>query len=104
MAIGYIFNGRYMSADEYFEARAQERDSRSNLPGPRVISDCIEIKSMVDGQIYTSKAALRAGYRAQGYIEVGNEELKPAPKPQPDKKAVRETAAKALSQVGVSVV
>lgn len=78
-------------------------DARSDLPCPRIMSDSIEITSMVDGKTYTSKAALRASYREKGYMEVGNEELKPPPKPEPDRKAIRESAAKALSQVGVSV-
>ena len=78
---------------------------RSHLPTPHIASDSIEVRSMVDGQIYTSKSALRASYRANGYIEVGNEDVTKHIKPQPrtDRKAIRETAARALSQVGVPV-
>jgi hypothetical protein len=76
--------------------------ARSDLPCPMVISDDLEIKSMVDGKTYTSKRALRQSYRANGYVEVGNEEQKMPAKPKPDRKAIRMAARKALSQVGIS--
>jgi len=54
---------------------------RSDLPCPMVISDGIEpTESMADGQVYTSKTALRRTYRADGnpqgreYVEVGNDQ------------------------------
>lgn len=77
--------------------------ARSSLPCPHIVGDSIEIKSMVDGRIYTSKSALRRSYRERGYIEVGNEELKPPPKPKVDRKAVRESVGKALSRAGIPV-
>lgn len=77
--------------------------ARSPLPFPMVHSDYIELQSQVDGKIYTSKSALRRSYRANGYIEVGNEELKPAPKPKPDRKAIRNAVGTALNRVGISV-
>ncbi|WP_141339707.1 hypothetical protein [Bradyrhizobium sp. USDA 3458] len=67
-----------------------------------IMTDQIEVKSMVDGQMYTSKAALRRSYREKGYVEVGNEELKAPPKPKQDRKAIRHSVRKALSQVGIS--
>lgn len=82
---------------------------RSHLSMPMVIGDTVEIKSMADGKTYTSKAALRASYLPSGnpqgerYIEVGNEELKPPPKPAPDRKAIRESVGKAFNQVGIPV-
>lgn len=75
--------------------------ARSHLPAPMVIGDSVEIKSMVDGKIYTSKSALRKSYRERGYVEVGNEKLTPAPKPAPDRKAIREAVGKAMSRVGI---
>lgn len=81
---------------------AERYRAASDLPAPMVIGDAIEVKSMVDGQMYTSKSALRKSYREKGYIEVGNEELKPAPKPKPDRKAIRESVEKAFSRVGIS--
>lgn len=77
--------------------------ARSELPCPLVITDNIEVQSMVDGKMYTSKAALRQSYREKGYIEVGNEEMKTPPKPEVDRKRIRESAARALNQVGISV-
>ena len=85
------------------ERKEQQPPKRSALAFPMVISDQIEIKSMVDGQTYTSKSALRQSYRAKGYVEVGNEEMKPAPKPKPDRKAIRNSVGKALNRVGISV-
>lgn len=73
----------------------------SDLPRPMVISDYTEVKSMVDGKTYTSKALLRQSYKAKGYVEVGNEEMKPPPKPAPDKKAIRESVRKAAARVGI---
>lgn len=94
--------GDLVPAAEYY-ARKYEGVAVSHLPCPSVISDYVDIKSMVDGQQYTSKSALRRSYRAKGYVEVGNEEQKVPPKPKPDRKAIRESAAKALNRVGISV-
>ena len=85
------------------ERKPQLPPARSALPFPMVISDQIEIKSMVDGQTYTCKAALRQSYRAKGYVEVGNEQMKPAAKVKPDRKAIRNSVGKALNRVGISV-
>ncbi len=55
-------------------------DNRSELSAPSVISDNLEsvgglngVQSQADGRYYTSKAALRADYRARGMVEVGND-------------------------------
>lgn len=42
---------------------------------PHIISDCIEMKSMLDGQTYTSKRAYYASVKAGGCEIVGNEDL-----------------------------
>ena len=75
--------------------------ARSSLPCPHIIGDSVEIKSMVDGKVYTSKSKLRQSYRERGYVEVGNEELKPGPKPTVDRASVRESVGKALSRAGI---
>ena len=75
---------------------------RSDLPCPMIITDQVEVKSMVDGKVYTSKRALRQSYRANGYIEIGNEEQKLPPKLKPDRKAIRHSVKSALSKVGIS--
>lgn len=58
--------------------------------------------SMADGKVYTSKAAMRASYKAannpQGvnYVELGNEpRAKAAPKPKPDRAAIKEAVQRA---------
>lgn len=75
---------------------------RSALSAPMVVSDQIEVKSMVNGEMYTSKRALRRSYRERGYIEVGNEEQRIPKKPKPDRKRIREAVGKAFARVGIS--
>jgi len=79
-----------------------KESQRSVLPCPTVISDQIEVKSMVDGKIYTSKRALSGSYRAKGYIEVGNEALNPPPKPKPNRGEIRNAIGKAFARAGIS--
>lgn len=84
----------------------------SDLPAPRIIGDTIEpTQSMVDGQYYTSKAAIRATYKPSGnkdgkrYVELGNDSSvvnpKPFVKPKPDRKEVRKSIEKAFSRAGL---
>lgn len=100
----YVFDpasGELVDRDTYYARKAQAK--RSSLSAPMVIGDCVEVKSMVDGKIYTSKAALRQSYRSKGYIEVGNEPLNPPPKPKPDRKAISESVGKAFARAGISL-
>jgi hypothetical protein len=94
-----------VSAEEW--ARRQNMPARSEVvPMPHFVRDCIELKSMVDGKMYTSKASLRRSYREKGYIEVGNEWLNNEPKkpaPKIDRKGIRESIGKAFNRVGVSI-
>lgn len=56
--------------------------ARSALPAPMLNLDTMgALKSMVDGQTYDSKAALRASYRAAGVEEVGNDAPREATAP-----------------------
>lgn len=73
--------------------------AQSDLPVPRIISDTMEpVQSMVDGRIYTSKAKIRASYRAAGVVEVGNDpqRMKPKAKTKPDRNAIRQSVRKAF--------
>lgn len=94
--------GEFIESEE-FDRRKAEKLARSKLPFPMVVSDYVEVKSMVDGKMYSSKAALRQSYRSQGYVEVGNESFKEPRKPKPDRKAIRNSVGKALNRVGISV-
>lgn len=84
-------------------------DTRSHLATPMIIHDGMQpIRSMADGKIYTSKAAMRQSYKPSGnpegkrYVEVGDQvSTKLAPKPRPDRKAIEATVAKAFSQAGL---
>ncbi|HWU63577.1 MAG TPA: hypothetical protein VN112_16280 [Ensifer sp.] len=74
-----------------------QTEARSSLPAPRIVSDNIEIRSMLDGQMYSSKSQLRGTYKAAGVEEVGNE----MPKCQPLQKSgpsVKESLHRAISQ------
>jgi len=77
-------------------------DRRGAFPTPMVVTDGIEVKSMVDGQTYTSKAALRKSYRARGYVEVGNEEQKMPARPEPDRNAIRRDIKAAFDRAGIN--
>lgn len=72
--------------------------ARSDLPCPSVIGDAMApVQSMHDGRMYDSKSALRATYRANGLVEVGNDPArnKPFVKPKADRQAIKTTLEKA---------
>ena len=60
--------------------KASQKNARSDLPLPYVISDTMDAVEQIDGKFYTSKRAFRAVGKAAGLVEVGNEKLKPKPK------------------------
>lgn len=76
--------------------------ARSGLPTPQVVTDTMEpVRSMLDGRMYDSKAALRATYRAAGVTEVGNDApTKRGPRPEPDREAIKGSVVRAMSAVG----
>jgi len=48
--------------------------ARSHLPAPMLNMDSIgDLRSMADGRVYSSKSALRRGYKAAGVVEVGDQ-------------------------------
>ena len=49
---------------------------QDNCSGPQVIKDIEPYKSMIDGQMITSRTRHRDHLRAHGCIEVGNEQMK----------------------------
>jgi hypothetical protein len=61
------------------------------------------VTSMLDGNIYDSKRALRATYRAAGVTEVGNDvpQLQPRNPKKPDRKGVKASVARAFSRAGL---
>lgn len=85
---------------------AKERNwNRSALPAPNFICDTMEpVRSMLDGRMYDSKAALRSTYKQAGVVEVGNDssvtEPKPFKKPKPDRQAIKASVHRAFSQAG----
>lgn len=54
--------------------------ARSDLACPRIISDNLEFKSMVDGTPITSRSQYREHLKRHGYIELGNDIPKPESK------------------------
>ena len=75
-----------------------EPAARSALPAPRIMSDNIEIQSMLDGKVYTSKAQLRGTYRSAGVEEIGNEKPKAPQKVTPDRREIRKALHEVASQ------
>lgn len=80
------------------------RDLRSAVAAPMLIMDTMPpTQSMTDGKIYTSKAGIRASYKANGnpqgkeYVEVGNDpaRLRPFKRPKSDKAQVVNSIKKA---------
>lgn len=80
-------------------AGSPPRGPASGLPRPMVISDSCEFRSMVDGQMVTSKAKYRADLRARGYEEVGNEKLNTAPTPAPKMGGMKDDIRRAISEL-----
>lgn len=66
-------NGTLVPKDEAEPLRS--RGPASGLARPYVIGDGMELRSMHDGQFYTSKAKYRAELRANGLTEIGNEKI-----------------------------
>jgi len=91
---------RLISAHEYVRPPA----SRSHLPSPTIITDHMKpVQSMLDGQIYDSKSALRATYKQAGVEELGNDApLTKNPAKKPDTKAIEEAVGKSLARVGIT--
>jgi hypothetical protein len=74
---------------------------RSDLPTPMVITDTMDaVQHPCTGEFMTSKAAFRAVTKAHGCIEMGNDpaRLRPRQKPKPDRKAIRDSLAKARAR------
>lgn len=79
--------------------------NRSDLASPMVIRDDMDpVQSMADGKTYTSKRAMRAGYRRAGVIEVGDDpsvlDPKPFVPPPVDEAGINAAVETAFSQMG----
>lgn len=85
----------------------EQFDLAHEYAGVATISDSLEnhgligVQNQADGRFYTSKAKLRADYRARNMIEVGNDaqRLKPFVKPRSDRKQIKEALHKAMYAV-----
>lgn len=68
------------------------------LCAPRAIMDTMDaLQSQGNGKMYESKAALRAHYKRDKLVEVGNDPArnKPFVKPKPDRKEIHNAVRKA---------
>lgn len=74
--IQHPVTGDLVPADEYVRPYA---GNRSDLPAPRVVSDNVEFRSMLDGKVVTSKRAYEQSVRAAGCEIVGNETVNRRP-------------------------
>lgn len=100
----YRWDARLMKLVPLEEWYATRRNGkRSDLPTPAVIGDNIEVRSMADGEMYTSKSRLRRSYRQKGFVEVGDAPLPDPVRKGPDRKAIQESVGRAFSRVGIPV-
>jgi hypothetical protein len=91
--------GELVDRDEFY-AR-QPAPKRSGLAAPMIIGDTMpETQHPCTGEYLTSKSAFRALTKAHGCIEVGNDpaRLRPRQRPKADKKAIRDSIAKARAR------
>lgn len=79
--------------------RMQAIAARSHLACPMIVTDAIEVVNQLDGQVYTSKSALRATYKAAGVEEVGN--TRPTPKQFEKAPGLKDDLRSALRQNGL---
>jgi hypothetical protein len=90
-----------LAAEYYSRPRP---DTRSSLPRPYIAGDTMEVQSMADGKVYTSKAQYRKSLRALGMTEVGNdsslnpENIRP-PDPLADMTPVETDIKRAIAEV-----
>lgn len=86
-------------------------DNRSELASPMIVTDEMgPTKGMHNGEVYTSKRALRQSYKDHGVVEVGNDSSITAPKPKTEtkkqklerNKKTRESIRKAVSRVNLT--
>lgn len=91
-------------------AAAPAHHTRGSHCCPALIGDDMPpTKNMVDGQFYTSKAAMRATYKPSGnaegatFSEVGNDPamFRRTSKPKPDRTAVKAAVGRAFSRAGL---
>jgi len=97
--------GKLLTIEEHNRKYGQ-RQVRSHLPCPMLIADHMEpVKSMLDGQMYDSKSALRRTYKAAGVTEVGDDpsvtDPKPFRKPRPKRDDIKASVARAFSKAGL---
>lgn len=74
---------------------------RSSLPAPMLISDTMDpVQHPCTGEYFSSKAKFRSVTRANGCVEVGNDpqRMRPFKRPNPDRKAIRQSVEKAFAQ------
>ena len=65
--------------------------ARSHLPTPYVIGDHLpDVLSHADGKVYSSKSAMRKGYKAAGVVELGNDAPRTTPQSTSDRITKRE--------------
>jgi hypothetical protein len=77
--------------------------ARASHSCPAVISDTMApVRSMLDGRLYDSKAALRATYKKAGVIEVGNDPaIHRKAGRRPDRRAIRDSVDRAFARAGL---
>lgn len=95
--------GWHPPSDWPAECWQPKRVARGDFPLPLLNRDGMDpIQSMLDGQMYDSKSALRRTYKAAGVIEVGNDGPMASPPPRMGDAKAREAAAvSAMKRTGL---
>jgi hypothetical protein len=101
----------WVRADEW-QARQWEREDRvfakmrnqGEVCAPQIVTDTLGlhgVQSMANGQFYDSKSALRAHYKRDGLVELGNDSSlsRPAKMKRPDRSEIKEAVGKAIATV-----
>lgn len=91
---------------------SQRPPARSSFPSPMIIRDTFDtpLKSMADGKVYDSRAALYRSYRADGnpqgveYECIGDKPVEPYSRPNPtkdDEQAKDAAISRAIEEAGL---
>jgi hypothetical protein len=80
--------------------RLMEKHQAPRRSVASVISDTMDaLKHPGTGELIDSKAAFRAATRASGCLEVGNEPMRPQPRPEPRMSEIADDVKRSIAQL-----
>ena len=96
----YVWNSAEQKMVEIYNSDTYVEKPRPSASAS-VFDDTISVESPLTGEVYTSKSALKAHYKAHGYEMTGGDHLGRKP-PEPykvDMQELRDTVAKSLNDL-----